>query len=248
LGELVVSLEAIVADRTREVSVREEALRVERGAELRARTRIEETRGPLQEQWAALRQAELAMVNATEAEERARDEDDRVVRLTREVKESYARQETLRAESAAKLGQLSTTFDYVVRSLLGDEVRGEVSQSGRALALSVDHGGDRDSAAVATVKLLAFDLAALTESFQGRGFFPRILLHDGPREADLAPDIYERLFLYVRALEDCATGDAPFQYIVTTITKPPRGLMRKPWHRLTLAGVPAEERLLRCDL
>ena len=88
----------------------------------------------------------------------------------------------------------------------------------------------------------------MTESIEGRGAFPRFLLHDGPREADLAPEIYERLFLYARQLEDCFSGDPSFQYIVTTTTRPPESLLVEPWCRLKLSGVPAEERLLRCDL
>jgi hypothetical protein len=95
---------------------------------------------------------------------------------------------------------------------------------------------------------LAFDLAAMTESIQGRGGFPRFLLHDGPREADMAADIYERLFLFVRRLEECFECEAGFQYIVTSTTRPPEQFLGDPWRRLTLSGVPAEERLLRCDL
>jgi hypothetical protein len=116
------------------------------------------------------------------------------------------------------------------------------------LALVVEHQGERESAALATVKLLAFDLAALTESIQGRGSFPRFLLHDGPREADMAADIFERLFLFVRQLETCFSGEPGFQYVVTTTSRPPEELLSDPWLRLTLSGVPAEHRLLRCDL
>ncbi|HXM70803.1 MAG TPA: chromosome segregation protein SMC, partial [Thermoanaerobaculia bacterium] len=120
--------------------------------------------------------------------------------------------------------------------------------AGRALVLGLDYRGERDSAALATLKLLAFDIAALTSSIEGAGSFPRFLLHDGPREADMAPEIYERLFLYARQLEECFAGDASFQYIVTTTTRPPETLQRAPWLRLELAGAPAANRLLRVDL
>jgi hypothetical protein len=116
------------------------------------------------------------------------------------------------------------------------------------LSLLVDEHGERDSAAIATVKLLAFDLAALTASAEGQGTFPRFLMHDGPREADIAPEIYERLFLYGRELEKCFSGEPSFQYIVTTTTPPPDAFQKDPWLRLRLAGAPGEERLLRCDL
>ena len=112
----------------------------------------------------------------------------------------------------------------------------------------IEHHGERESAALETVKLLAFDLAAMTESVQGRGRFPRFLVHDGPREADLSADIYERVFLFAQRLEECFEGEPDFQYIVTTKTRPPDHFLREPCRRLTLAGVPAAERLLRCDL
>ena len=142
-----------------------------------------------------------------------------------DIEASYARQDQIRREGREALDRFSATFDYVVRAIIGDEVEALVDTSGRSLSLVVEHHGERDSAALATVKLLAFDLAALTESVQGRGSFPRFLVHDGPREADMAPDIYERLFLYARQLEHCFDGDPSFQYIVTTTTRPPNDFL-----------------------
>ena len=43
-------------------------------------------------------------------------------------------------------------------------------------------------------------------------------------------------------------GPPQFQYIVTTTTRPPKGLAVEPWLRLTLRGSPGTERLLRRDL
>ena len=64
----------------------------------------------------------------------------------------------------------------------------------------------------------------------------------------MAPDIYERIFLYARQLEQCFQGEPSFQYVVTTTTQPPADFLAAPWMRLKLAGAPAEERLLRMDL
>lgn len=116
------------------------------------------------------------------------------------------------------------------------------------MALTVQEHGERESAAIATVKLLAFDLAAVMASIEGDGSFPRFLIHDGPREADMALDVYERLFLFSHELEKCFKGESSFQYILTTTTQPPDKFVVAPWLRLQLAGMPAEERLLRCDL
>ena len=75
----------------------------------------------------------------------------------------------------------------------------------------------------------------------------RFLVHDGPREADIAPDIYERLFLFARQLEQCFDGDPAYQYVVTTTTQPTADFQRDPWLVTKLAGVPTGERLLRVD-
>lgn len=224
------------------------AVVVAKAAEAAADRLIDEKKQPLE---AELQRLDWAL-QQLEASERAQtaqvDAQRRIDDLAADIDESYARQARLRGASAEALGKFSATFDYVVRALLGETVSGTVAASGRSLALSLDHNGDRDSAAISTVKLLAFDLAALTDSVEGRGAFPRFLLHDGPREADLAPDIYERLFLYVRGLEECFAGEPSFQYIVTTTTQPPDALLAEPWHRLTIAGVPTSARLLGVDL
>ncbi len=44
--------------------------------------------------------------------------------------------------------------------------------------------GDLTSAAIETIKILTFDIAALIRSVEGRGFHPRFLVHDGPRECN----------------------------------------------------------------
>ena len=144
---------------------------------------------------------------------------------------------------------MSDRFAYVVRALLGDAMGGRIEDDGRHLALRVDEHGDRESAAVATIKLLAFDLAALTASIEGHGTLPRFLIHDGPREADMDQTIYERLFLYAKSLEERFRGEAGFQYILTTTAPPPKSLQRAPWLiDPVLDASRADGRLLGVDL
>jgi hypothetical protein len=219
-----------------------------RRAYLKAMTAFDEERGRLLEEEARLREGQRLVTNAEEESRRAAELAETLVRLGGEIDESYKRQELLREEGRDALGRFSSTFDYVVRAIIGDEVEGRVETSGRNLSLVVDHHGERESAALETVKLLAFDLAAMTDSIQGRGYFPRFLIHDGPREADMAIGVYERLFLYARRLEECFSGEAGFQYILTTTTQPPEQFLHDPWLRLEMAGVPAEERLFRMNL
>jgi hypothetical protein len=211
-------------------------------------THFDERRGKLLEEKAQLGQlvqlADEAEMSWNEASNLAAS----LEKLDQEIEQSRKRQEQLRSNTLEALGRFSARFDYVVRAFLGDEASGRVDTSGRSIALSVEQQGVRESAAITTIKLLAFDLATLTISIEGQGAFPRFLLHDGPREADLAPDVYERLFFFAHELEKCFSGEPSFQYIVATTTPPPPTYQSSPWLRVKLAGAPTEERLLRCDL
>lgn len=202
----------------------------------------------VQKDLAVLEQVEQQVDHAERAARDAASLTAAVADLERQIKASYEMQEALRRATSEALARLSRRFDYVLRALVGDGVSGFVEASGRSLRLKATEHGDRESAAIGTVKLLAFDLAALTEGVEGRGAHPCFLVHDGPREADMSPSIYQRLFLYARSLEEACEGEAGFQYIVTTTTPPPKDLQREPWLRLTLRGTPAEERLLGRDL
>ncbi len=92
----------------------------------------------------------------------------------------------------------------------------------RAIHIHVKRTRELGGAAVESVKTIAFDLAAVLHGIEGNCDHPRSLIHDGPREADMARVIYERFFLYARRLEDYQPPEeASFQYILTTTTHPP---------------------------
>lgn len=219
-----------------------------RRAYLLASTTYEEAHSALQAERAALGQLKLLVEAAEGAAQEAAAKAETITQLGRDIEESYVRQDEIREGQQAVISRFSARFDYVVRAIIGEKITGRIDTSGRSLALTVEEHGERESAAIATVKLLAFDLAAVVTSMEGDGSFPRFLIHDGPREADMAPDVYERLFLFAYELEKCFQGEPSFQYILTTTTQPPDKFLAAPWLRLRLAGMPAEERLLRRDL
>jgi hypothetical protein len=80
--------------------------------------------------------------------------------------------------------------------------------------------------AVETLALVLADVAAMMCSCQGIGHHPRFLLHDSPREADLERHIYSRYLRFMWNLTNHfgCQDKAPFQYIVTTTSKPPKEL------------------------
>lgn len=160
------------------------------------------------------------------------------------VREQLRRFEDTQAKA---IGAISQKFSAIIRRLLGGDAKGIVRLTGKGLEISVEAGGDRRTAAIQSLKVLAFDLACLCLSIEGRTRIPALLVHDSPREADLGQTIYDEHFRLLRALEEELVGGT-FQYVITTTTKPPQDLNKAPWRREVLRGAPGSERLLRCDL
>jgi predicted secreted protein len=162
-----------------------------------------------------------------EAEQAASEEE----RLDRQISRSYEKQNEIREQIEKEMRDFSALFDYFICALLGQSVEGKAAFSGRDIDLMVYYRGERRSAAIKIVKNIAFDLAALTSSMEGRGFHPRMLVHDGPRESDMSADLYRKIFMLVRILEGhVLDGEPPnFQYIITTTEPPPSDLQTFPW-------------------
>jgi predicted nucleic acid-binding Zn-ribbon protein len=150
-------------------------------------------------------------------------------------------------QQARVFAHLSQKFDPIIRRLVGQDATGTVTLTGNGLNLTVQMGGNRSTSAIDSLKVIAFDLAALCLSIEGATRVPAFLVHDSPREADLGLPLYDQVFHLAHWLE--GVGGRPlFQYVVTTTTRPPPNLAEHPWLRLTLRGAPAAERLLKCDL
>ncbi|MER8678816.1 chromosome segregation protein SMC [Mesorhizobium sp. M1136] len=152
-----------------------------------------------------------------------------------------------RDKQARVFGRMSEKFDPIIRRLVGHDAKGRIALSGNGLELSVDMGGDRRTAAIESLKVLAFDLAAMCLSMEGATRVPSFLLHDSPREADLGLSIYGRLFDMAEELERIG-GTPLFQYIITTTTAPPAEFREPPYLKLKMYGDPPQQRLLRVDL
>jgi len=148
--------------------------------------------------------------------------------VDRQIRESQEMQARLRQDHGAALTNFSDVFARICRAMLGSDVTGTIRFKGRQISPRFEQKIDLTSAALETLKILCFDIAALVLSIEGRGFHPRFLLHDGPREADMDVDLYHRLFLLILELEKAFAGAEPsFQYIITT-TEPPHPLLKQP--------------------
>lgn len=137
-------------------------------------------------------------------------------------------------------------FHHVAQHMLANAITGRVVFAGKAIEPRLSYKGDRDSAALKVTKWVAFDLAALALGLTAEeAFHPRFLLHDSPRESDMAPVIYGGLFYAARELEGDYGECAPFQYVVTTTEPPPEEFRQSPWLRLELDASTKEGRFLR---
>jgi hypothetical protein len=163
--------------------------------------------------------------------------------LVNEDERSANQEAKLRSQHSATLSRLRELFSYVCKGLLGNQVKASLVLSGQGLQADVEVGG----MAMESLKAVAFDLAAMLMSIEGHSMLPAFLLHDSPREADLGEAIYHRLFRLVRSFERLG-DDPPFQYIITTTSRPPNDFCQLPYLVAELQGSNARERLLRTDL
>lgn len=182
----------------------------------------------------------------------ARDWDDwdqaisAAAKLVTQMEDNRDRMGAFREQQGLVFDRLSNYFDAVIRTVVGPMASGRVSLDGNGVKLAVQLGGERSTAAIESLKVIAFDIAVMCMSMEGTTHLPAFLVHDSPREADLGLSVYHRLFSTVATLE--AQENSVFQYIVTTTTQPPAEFQKQPWLRLELRGSPSTERLLRCDL
>jgi hypothetical protein len=143
------------------------------------------------------------------------------------------------------LATFTRLFHHVSQHLVDKAVKGRVEFSGKSIEPRLEYNGDRDSAALKVTKWVVFDLAALTLGITtNEAYHPRFLLHDSPRESDMAPIMYAGLFNAAKEIEGSFGEAAPFQYIVTTTEPPPEDMRKEPWMRLELDASVEADRFL----
>lgn len=178
---------------------------------------------------------ERSLVGKARAEKSLQDFDGEEEKVKSEL-------QAIRAQHDAKLRRFEEIFQYVCAEL-GVAKQASLKLQEQEWKAKVDVGGT----AMDSLKAIAFDLAALVMSIEGRAHLPAFWIHDSPREADLGPSYYERIFLFARQLEQFGAEPA-FQYIVTTTTEPPPDIREAPYLIDRLDGLNANERLLRVNL
>lgn len=160
-----------------------------------------------------------------------------------------AQLEAGRSRARTAIRTLEERYQGIMAAWLPDGVEGIVKLDGNGLKVDAAFSGrgEVSTAALDSLKIVAFDLAALHMAVEERADLPAFLIHDSPREADLDGQLYAGLFNLVHRWEEAARMPC-FQYIVTTTTAPPPKLQGHPYVRLQMSSTPAQQRLFGMDI
>jgi len=219
------------------LKIRADGLAVDRDNALKAAARM-----------AAEIQADQAVLNPAEYHQSKLDDNVATVNdLSDQITASRQLQRELRKERMKLRLDFAEHYRSALAWLLGPEVHGgvEFDEDG-AIKLSAENRASLSGPAIEAMKLIAFDLAAMFQSVAGRGAHPRLVIHDSPKVADIAPVPYSFVFRLAQEAEKHA-DEPTFQYIVTTTEPPPDDLQQSEHLRLRLDASTKEGRLFTID-
>lgn len=202
----------------------------------------------IEKELALLNEAMRNLDDAEAASEAAKEVQSKIAAAKKNIDELTNQLKFRKEIAKTELGGFSSVFSDIVEAVIGSSVSGKVSLIDAGLKLHIEKSSELGGAALESVKTIAFDLAAVVHSMEGNGHHPRFLIHDGPREADMARVIYERFFHYVSRMEKASRSEAAlFQYIITTTTPPPERMREGSEFLLCdkLSGKTKAGRLLR---
>lgn len=152
-----------------------------------------------------------------------------------------------RAQQA--IGALEERYRGIISAWLPDGIDGSIKLDGKGLRVDAQFSGrgEVSTAALDSLKIVAFDLAAMHLAVEEKADLPAFLIHDSPREADLDGTLYARLFELIQLWETESTPPC-FQYIITTTTAPPATMQSDQYVVLRMSSTPPTERLFGMDL
>ncbi len=153
-----------------------------------------------------------------------------------------------RTRARVAIRTLEERYQGIMAAWLPEGITSTIKLDGHGLKVDAEFAGrgEVSTAALDSLKIVAFDLAALHMAIEEQADLPAFLIHDSPREADLDGQLYAGLFNLVQKWEEA--GTPCFQYIVTTTTAPPAELQSEHFVRLEMSSTPAEMRLFKMDI
>jgi hypothetical protein len=106
--------------------------------------------------------------------------------------------------------------------------------------------------AINILKTILVDISCLIYNvLSEKTFLPCLLIHDSPREADLQIVHYNRIFELIYSIQnqfEAVSDSCPFQYIVTTTTKPPALISEKFYPVESFDASIPEKMFLKCRI
>jgi hypothetical protein len=170
----------------------------------------------------------------------------RQTKLDRDVEKSKERQEALQKRQVKQIAEFSTLYESTLKAFLGTGIEASCRFTREEIDLKADYHGELSSAAIDTLKTIAFDIAALRSGIHETSHHPGFIIFDSPREADMHPTPYQRIFHHLKSLEGSET-EAPFQVILTTTEPPPIAFQKTHELVLRLDASTKDERVYRTD-
>ena len=167
--------------------------------------------------------------------------------LSAELHDLERRLQTIRGGLELKRIDIEKLYRDTITRMLTARYSGDVSiDRAGEMDFSIGEGIGLSGEAVDTLALVLADITAMRWAVEHTGYHPRFLIHDSPREADLDRGIYNSYLIAMRALAtECVEEEAPFQYIVTTTSRPPKRLIDDGTVVLPLQSYPPENLLFR---
>lgn len=123
--------------------------------------------------------------------------------------------------SSTRALELNTIYNNIVKFATENTKTGSINLTTYAPQIRLKSGGVDTGAAVTNLSVICFDLAifelALKYKEIGR-YYPKILIHDSPRQHEMQSKMYSKLFDYIIKLEEeYPEAIQEFQYIITTL-------------------------------
>lgn len=150
-------------------------------------------------------------------------ETERADQLRQDVERQQTALEEMQKSYRKRLDGIGAVYDDLIKRCLSESYTGRLHMHRGELQFRIEEATGLSGEAVETLALVLADVAAMMCGCRGIGHHPRFLVHDSPREADLDRHIYNRYLRAMWALTEEHGGKdaAPFQYIVTTTSRPP---------------------------
>lgn len=208
----------------------------------RIENQVRKDRDAQRAEWRAATRAQLGLERLERMTVRRDGNQATLQSLGKRQQELTEQLEAHRNAHAAAIRRWNALFRHVCSMIYGEDIACRLTLTGKGLQAKMPTGG----LAMEALKVIAFDLATLLMSVEGRSKMPALLIHDSPREADLGEALYHGIFQAAVALEKLNKKAVPFQYIITTTSAPPADLEDRVI--LRLGSHDAAERLLGRDL